>query len=346
MIERLMKLVKRLLIIITVASVFLTGFCFSVNALVIFENDFGFELDFSKHEAKLVSYDGNEESVTLPDTFQGYPVTVIDRNVFSGNEKIKEVVFSGTNTTIEEYAFMNCTSLETVYIPENVINFGDRVFAGCSSLKKVTLLSDITTVPTNMFLNCVSLTDLTINEHIASFDYGCFNGCSSLKNLDFVSNGVLIQPYAFNGTGAESLELSDSLFAIPNNSFTNCPSLKYVTIPESVTIIQPQAFDFENITIRCYYDSYAYRYAVENGYSYELLDNVKLGDTDGDDYVNINDVTAIQRHLAELETLKGIYLKAADTNQDGDLDITDATTLQMFLAEYEMNYPIDTVIIK
>lgn len=66
-----------------------------------------------------------------------------------------------------------------------------------------------------------------------------------------------------------------------------------------------------------------------------------LGDANGDDKVDIRDVTAIQRHLVELETLEGAYLIAANTNCDGELDISDATLLQMYLAEYNIPYPIE-----
>ena len=314
--------------------------CLHASAAVIYDGDFGFEVNPSKNEAKLVRYHGDDETVVIPGYFRGYPVTVIDRNVFSGNGKIKEIVFSETNTTVEAYAFMNCASLETVTIPENVVSFGDRVFADCTSLKTVTMLSDIVSMPTNMFSGCTALENLTINENIAEFSYGCFNGCSSLTNLDFAQNGAMIQSYAFNGTGAASVVLSDSLLAIPDYAFTNCHDLKYVTIPESVVFIQPNAFDFEGLTICCYYGSYAHTFAAENGISYELLDEVKLGDVNGDSYVNISDVTCIQRHLAELEKVDGVRLLASDTNQDGNVDITDATVLQMYLAEYELPYPI------
>ena len=335
-----MYFLKRIIVFTLIISVLLAGFCFSASALVIYDGDFGFEVNVSKREATLVSFNGSGGTVQLPEFFQGYPVTVIDRNAFSGNPDIKEIVFSGTNTTVEEYAFMNCASLETVYIPENVVSFGDRVFAGCSSLKTVTLLSDIISMPTNMFSGCSSLCDLTINENIAEFSYGCFNGCSSLTDLDFVSNGALIQSYAFNGTGAESVVLSDSLMAIPDYAFTNCPNLKNVTIPQSVVFIQPNAFDFDDVTIRCYYDSFAYTFAKEHAYSYELIDGVKLGDANGDDCVNINDVTCVQRYLAEAENIEGIYLYASDVNLDGYVDISDATVMQMYLAEYDLPYRI------
>ena len=69
-----------------------------------------------------------------------------------------------------------------------------------------------------------------------------------------------------------------------------------------------------------------------------------LGDANGDGYVTIGDVTAIQHHLAELETLDAAHLLAADVNQNGVTDITDATHLQMFLAEYFTESLIGTLI--
>ena len=54
--------------------------------------------------------------------------------------------------------------------------------------------------------------------------------------------------------------------------------------------------------------------------------------------VNISDVTAIQRYIAELDSLDDIRKLAADVNQDGVIDINDATVLQMYLAEYDVEY--------
>lgn len=69
-----------------------------------------------------------------------------------------------------------------------------------------------------------------------------------------------------------------------------------------------------------------------------------LGDANGDGAVTIEDVTVIQRHLAELEHLDGVNLLAADANQNGELDISDATHLQMYLAELFDDSPIGTII--
>ena len=61
----------------------------------------------------------------------------------------------------------------------------------------------------------------------------------------------------------------------------------------------------------------------------------QIGDVNGDGRITISDVTAIQRHIAELNILSGAALLAADTNGDGVINITDATHFQKYLAEFE-----------
>lgn len=60
-----------------------------------------------------------------------------------------------------------------------------------------------------------------------------------------------------------------------------------------------------------------------------------LGDADLNGIVNINDVTEIQRHLAEHIKLTNTAAANADYNQDGIINIDDATTIQRVLAEFE-----------
>ncbi len=60
-----------------------------------------------------------------------------------------------------------------------------------------------------------------------------------------------------------------------------------------------------------------------------------LGDVNEDGKIDVNDLTAIQRYLANFETLTNVQLLAADVNGDGIVTIDDATLLQRYLAEYE-----------
>ena len=61
----------------------------------------------------------------------------------------------------------------------------------------------------------------------------------------------------------------------------------------------------------------------------------QIGDTNLDGIINIRDVTAIQRHIAEIELFTEEQLSLADTNGDGVVDINDATHLQKYLAEFD-----------
>lgn len=90
-----------------------------------------------------------------------------------------------------------------------------------------------------------------------------------------------------------------------------------------------------------WYDSPEYTNQITKTSTHEIKSDITfyakwnlIGDTDLDGKINVRDVTAIQRHLVELETFAEEQLAAADTNGDGNVDIADATHLQMYLAEY------------
>lgn len=57
-----------------------------------------------------------------------------------------------------------------------------------------------------------------------------------------------------------------------------------------------------------------------------------LGDANGDGKVDINDATAIQRHLAMVQQITGKSLREADYNHSNKIDIDDATSVQRFIA--------------
>lgn len=59
-----------------------------------------------------------------------------------------------------------------------------------------------------------------------------------------------------------------------------------------------------------------------------------LGDLSGNGVTGIEDVTLLQRYLAEFETFDEAMQARADINGDGKLTIDDATALQRMIAEY------------
>lgn len=79
-------------------------------------------------------------------------VKTINRGVFSGCERLKQIDFSNV-TYIDKSAFTNCTGLEYVFIPDNVMYIGEWAFAYCINLKKISVKIG-TVIDRNAFNEC------------------------------------------------------------------------------------------------------------------------------------------------------------------------------------------------
>lgn len=201
---------------------------------------------------------------------------------------------------------------------------GMYAFTKCSTLTEPIILPESIDYLGDCAFEESSVTAVTINAPLEKIPIQCFYNCESL-------NSAIIN-------GAQEID---------SYAFANCPNLSKVVIWDSVTNISVTAFDNDpNLIIYGFADTYAQTYAQEHNIPFVEMVRFLLGDVDGIDGVNINDVTAIQSHLAELKTVEGIYLLAADANQDDIVDISDATAIQMKLADYVLPYPIGQYVTK
>lgn len=205
-------------------------FC-SVCGAVIDEKPMEKSLEFT------LNSDGESYSVTgigtwtdaaliIPSTYKGLPVT-----------------------SIGESAFVCCTLLTSVIIPDSVTSIGMSAFGSCESLISVTIPDSITSIGEYGFGSCISLervyiTDLTAWCNI-SFDPS-FNSCKANP----LTNGAALY---LNGELVEDLVIPDGVAIIGLYAFSGCTSLTSVTIPDSVTSIGYYAFGqcswLKNVTI-------------------------------------------------------------------------------------------------
>ena len=111
---------------------------------------------------------------------------------FSGSYVIPDGV-----TSINDAAFVNCTSLTSVTIPDGVTNIGYEVFAGCTSLANMVLPNGVTRIGAEAFEWCTSMKNITIPDGVMSIGYDAFLNCKSLTNVYFTGteeawNGITI----------------------------------------------------------------------------------------------------------------------------------------------------------
>lgn len=254
----------------------------------------------SDGEAVIHGYDDRSSNVVIPQKLMGADVTRIDDYAFFGDTAITSVSFSAA---------------------DRLKKIGVNAFYGCKGLNAVEIPSSVEQISFGAFQNCVSLNELVIREGIDAIPAQCFYGCSGLTDVT----------------------IPESVTKIGDRAFAGCSQLNAVYIPGSVDDIAVNAFDgCGNIVIYCEKESRARYYAEENNIAFDVTDGYVfiLGEVNGDGIVSVGDVTAIQRHLADLEHLDGLFLYAADTNQDGTLNISDAVNLQKYIAKYDTVNPI------
>ncbi len=127
---------------------------------------------------------------------------------------LKEAVIPEGITEIN-YAFFNCSTLESVVIPNSVTSISNYAFSGCRKLKSVIIPNGVTNIGEGMFSNCYLLSSIYIPESVTSIGYRAFYNCTSLKSITIPEGVTSIGSYAFNC----------------------CDSLTIISIPGSVTSI-------------------------------------------------------------------------------------------------------------
>lgn len=159
-----------------------------------------------------------------------------------GNKRSKYIV-PVSATSIDSYAFYDCTSLTEITIPDSVTSIGSYAFSGCTSLSKVQLSNNLTVIECKTFYGCTNLKDVTIPDgvtEIGDSNYGnyggeSFSGCTSLKEITIPDSVTTIVYGSFsNCTSLESVTLGSGVKELGDNWILNCRRLADITVsPEN-----------------------------------------------------------------------------------------------------------------
>ena len=156
---------------------------------------------------------------------------------------LTEVTLPDSMTYIGCGAFMRCTGLKGITIPENVTAIGDHAFYMCSSLASITLPGGLTAIEAFTFYQCSSLASVAIPENVTAIGEEAFSFCIRLTGIAVPAGVTAIDNYAFYSCSAlESVSLPENLTTIGNGAFYGCTSLKEITLPAGVTTVGESAF--------------------------------------------------------------------------------------------------------
>ena len=180
--------------------------------------------------------------------FNGSPVetlylgrTISGRMSFIGIKSLKTLTIGNSVTSIDDFAFAQCSGLTEVTIPNSVTSIGEGAFWDCSSLTEVTISDgeDILAFPTSAsssIFNGSPVETLYLGRTISGSMP--FAGIESLKTLTIGNNVTSIGDYAFAVcSGLTEVTIPNSVTSIDDFAFAQCSGLTEVTIGNSVTSI-------------------------------------------------------------------------------------------------------------
>lgn len=143
-----------------------------------------FEYDVNNGTATITKYKGAGGTVEIPATLGGYPVT-----------------------GIQMQAFIKCTSLKSVSMPESMTWIGDSAFAGCTGLKQVEFSPNLTTIGPNSFYSCNGLTSVVVPDKVTSIESLAFFGCLNLESITIPASVTnLDSTFVFGCTNLKKIE--------------------------------------------------------------------------------------------------------------------------------------------
>lgn len=188
---------------------------------------------------------GLSGSVTIPSSVKyggtTYKVTAIGDRAFLRCSDITSLEIPDTVTTIGELALADI-GVSTITIPDSVETLGDSVLSG-ATMTSVTLSSKLTTIPDRAFNLCPNLREVTIPDSVTKIETYAFNSCSSLTTITIPKNVEYIGKQAFWGSALTNVTIEgNSLTEIDDLAFAFCESLKTINIPSSIETIGKQAF--------------------------------------------------------------------------------------------------------
>ena len=196
----------------------------------------GFLFEKENGEYRLIAYLGTEDTVTLPADINGNSYKI------QGLQGVRNVILPAGMTSIDAYAFSNCTDLISIVIPEGVTSIGDNAFQNCGQLTAVKIPDSVTSIGYAAFYGCSSLTSITIPDSMTSLKNGTFSDCSSLTDIQ-LPNSLMSIEGAFSGCSAlTDIVIPDGVTEIYPHAFAGCSSLQTVTIGKGVQTIGDSAF--------------------------------------------------------------------------------------------------------
>ena len=202
---------------------------------------------------------GKDKAVLeIPEKINGTTVTEIGTNAFVGCTNIASISLPNTISKIPFGVFLGCNNIVELKLPfigatedDTITNHLGYAFGATSSsynedyvpssLKRVTIESG--SIKTDSFRNCYNLTSVTLKNGVTSIGENAFKNFTNLTSVSLPSNLSILPIGLFYGCSAlTSISLPRNLSTISSDAFYGCSALTSTNLPNSVNEISQSAF--------------------------------------------------------------------------------------------------------
>ena len=156
------------------------------------------ETNFVVKNQVLVKYRGASREVIIPPRLG---INRIGVRAFAETPIVSVVIPMGVGY-IDDRAFMGCSFLKTVTLPNTLITVGHRAFFNCSLLENINIPRSLVTIENGAFFNCRNLKEINLPDTLRSLGSRAFSGCMGLKTLS-VSRRTKLGTHPFMGVSCD-----------------------------------------------------------------------------------------------------------------------------------------------
>ena len=230
-----------------------------------------------------------EGDIIIPET-----VVKIGDNAFFNCYYLTSISIPESVTSIGKYAFHFCLRLLNATIPKNVKSKGVGAFAVEARMSDIQVSEDnkyftsengiLYDKKKKVLIQCprAKSGEIKIPESVTNIGEEAFEYCQNVTSIIIPESVTNIGRVAFESCeNLTSVIIPQGVTQIEESTFAGCSSLKSVTIPKTVTSIDQSAFDTSvDLTIFCYKDSAAEKYAKTYKFKYQYLTDESDSSTD------------------------------------------------------------------
>ena len=158
--------------------------------------------------------------LVIPEYIDGYRVRSINFQAFIDCSNLTAITIPEGVTEIVDGAFANCTSLTSISIPESVTRIGEGVFRNCESLTSIHIPDEVAEIGSAAFVNCKALTTVTMGQGVRSIEAYAFHNCKSLEEIIFLGDAPEFGKYVFSAASDADLAYAVGRYHEGNQTWT------------------------------------------------------------------------------------------------------------------------------